>query len=269
MHPPELTLTDRSSPSNLAFALFCLPRERRRDALLFYKFCRTIDDIADEPGGDPVIKSRMLQRWLEANPYPPELESLIQRYGIDRALLQEITRGCAMDLTPLRFKNFRELEDYCWRVACAVGLVSIRIFGCRDSRSEEYAVQLGHALQLTNILRDVGMDAREGRIYLPMDVLNRNGVDESDLLKGRSSPGLIATMKDLSLKARQRFAAAIPPSQDHSPLLPARIMRAIYEKILDRIEKNHFDLSNGPVRLKKWEKMATAAQVILMDRQKS
>ena len=267
MPPPELSLTDRSSPSNLAFALFCLPRERRHDALLFYRFCRTIDDIADEPGGDPAGKAALLQRWLEAESYPPELENLIARYGIARSLLHEIIRGCAMDLTPHRFKNFEELEGYCWRVACAVGLVSIRIFGCRDARSEEYAVQLGHALQLTNILRDVGVDAREGRIYLPMDVLNRNGVKETDILEGRSSPGLIAAMKDLSLKARQRFAAAIPPSHDHRALLPARIMRAIYEKILDRIEKNHFDLTSGPVRLKKWEKLATAAQVILMDRQ--
>ena len=267
MHPPELTLTDRSSPSNLAFALFCLPRERRRDALLFYQFCRTIDDIADDPDGDPSAKTKLLHRWLEAESYPPELENLIARYGIDRSLFREIIRGCAMDLTPHRFKNFEELEGYCWKVACAVGLVSIRIFGCRDARSEEYAVQLGHALQLTNILRDVKADAHEGRIYLPMDALNRHSVPETDIFEGRSSPGLIAAMKELSLKARQRFAAAITPTLDHRALLPARIMRAIYEKILDRIEKNYFDLTSGPIRLQKWEKFATATRVILMDRQ--
>lgn len=269
MHPPELTLTDRSSPSNLAFALFWLPRKRRHDALLFYRFCRTIDDIADDPAGDPAWKSMHMQRWLEADSYPPELEGLIARYGIDRTLLREIIKGCSMDLTPRRFENFKDLEDYCWKVACAVGLVSIRIFGCRDDRSEEYAVHLGHALQLTNILRDVGGDARQGRIYLPMDALKRHSVLENDILQGRSSPGLMATMKELCLKARQHFAAAIPPSLDHHALLPAQIMCAIYKKILDRIEKNHFNISSGPVRLRKWEKLATAAQVILMGRQKS
>jgi len=148
--------------SHLAFALLWLPRERRRDALVFFRFCRAVDDIADEPGRSEEEKRRLLQEWLdgiERNSLPAELESVVARHGIDRNLLAEIVRGCATDVRPARFETFAGLEKYCWRVACAVGLVSIRIFGCKDPASSAYAENLGHALQLTNILRDVGEDA--------------------------------------------------------------------------------------------------------------
>ena len=114
--------------SHLAFALLCLPKHRRRDALVFYRFCRAVDDIADEPGPSPAERQRLLDEWLASIPgnLPSELEDVVTRHSLDRSLLKEIVRGCAMDIQPTRYPTFASLEKYCWRVACAVGLVSIR-----------------------------------------------------------------------------------------------------------------------------------------------
>ncbi|MBV5276766.1 squalene/phytoene synthase family protein, partial [bacterium] len=156
MKMPELLPASQASTSNLAIALLWLPRPRRTDAMLFYRFCRTIDDIADEPGRSVQEKQDRLAAWLETveSGLHPEIERLLARYAIDRSLLAAIVCGCASDILPQRFQTLADLEKYCWRVACAVGLASIKIFGCRDPLSESYAVHLGHALQLTNILRD-------------------------------------------------------------------------------------------------------------------
>ena len=171
-----------------------------------------------------------------------------------------------MDIQPARYPTFAALEEYCWRVACAVGLVSIRIFGCSDPRSRDYAVNLGHALQLTNILRDVAEDARGGRIYLPEEDLGRFGVDADDLLAGRPGPGFLPLMQFQAGRARGRFAAAIPPASDARALLPAEIMKALYIKILGRLETTGFPVFRHKVRLGKLEKIAVAASVALRRR---
>jgi phytoene synthase len=238
----ELLPESSAKDSNLAFALFWLQRARRQDAMLFYRFCRTIDDIADQPETSAEEKRQRLQAWLDAaeSRLPANLESLITRHKIDRSLLGEIIKGCASDIEPRRFTSLADLEKYCWQVACAVGLVSIRIFGCRDSASEAYAVHLGHALQLTNILRDMGEDAAQGRIYLPLNDIARFGICEGDILERREGPQFTALLRHTATLARARFAAAQPPAEDFRRLLPARIMGTVYESILDRMEREDF-----------------------------
>lgn len=257
MKPLELVPSSSAKSSNLAFALLCLPRARRTDAMLFYRFCRTVDDIADQPRLAVGDKHKQLEAWLAAveNGLPPDLESLVVRHSIDRSLFGEIVKGCASDIEPRRFSTLADLELYCWRVACAVGLVSIKIFGCHDPQSETYAVHLGHALQLTNILRDIGEDSSRGRIYLPQDDLARFGVSEEEILNLQEGAGFKALMRHEAAQARARFAAAMPPRADFKSLLPARIMSAVYQKILDRIEREKFPVLQKRLSLSPREKL--------------
>lgn len=250
--------------SHLAFALLCLPGPRRRDALVFFRFCRTVDDIADEPGRTDDERRLLLDEWLDAiagGQLPEELEEVVRRNGIERHLLAEIVLGCAMDIRPARYQSLADLEKYCWRVACAVGLVSIRIFGCTDPRSAGYAENLGHALQLTNILRDVGEDAAMGRIYLPLDDLARFGITERELIEGHPGRRFPELMRFEAGRARARFHAAIPPAPDSRALLPAEIMKALYATLLSRMERAPaFDRR---LRLGGIEKLAIALRVFL------
>lgn len=262
----ELAPAGAAKKSHLAFALLWLPRDRRRDAMIFFRFCRAVDDIADEAGRSDEERRILLQEWLDAiegNSLPSELEAVVERYGIGRNLLAEIVRGCAMDICPARFETYAELEKYCWRVACAVGLASIRIFGCKDPASGTYAENLGHALQLTNILRDVGEDAAAGRIYLPLTDLRRFGVSEEDLLLGRPSPGFLNLMRFEAGRARARFHAAIPPAGDKGSLVSPEIMKAIYLRILARLEKSGFPVFTRRIRLGRAEKLLTAVNRIV------
>lgn len=251
--------------SHLAFALLCLPAQRRRDALIFFRFCRAVDDIADEGEAPARERERALEAWgqaIDGGGLPGELEDVILRNGIERSLLAEIVRGCAQDVGPVRFRSFDELERYCWRVACAVGLVSIRIFGCRDPQSAAYAEHLGHALQLTNILRDVGEDAGLGRIYLPAEEMERFRVGESGIFGRCPGPGFVPLLRSLAARARSRFAAAVPPAPDRRALLPSEIMRSLYLQILTRLEAEEFPVFDRRIRLGRARKIATALRTV-------
>lgn len=265
MKTNDLCLTPTRGVSNLEFALLWMPRSRRRDALLFYRFCRTIDDIADEDGRTPEEKEELLGKWLKAveTGLPDNLENLLERHGIDRRLLAEIVEGCASDIRPRLFETVADLEEYCRKVACAVGLVSIRIFGCVDPLSAAYATHLGHGLQLTNILRDIGEDAAQGRIYLPFEDLRRHAVDPAAMLGGVPCMGLPAVLAKVAGRARARFAAAKAPNADFNALLPARIMRAIYEKTLSRIEIEGFPILPRRRSLSLLQKLICAASACL------
>jgi 15-cis-phytoene synthase len=251
--------------SNLAFALRFLPGRKKHDAMVFFRFCRTIDDIADDPAVPLEQRRSGLEDWRRAigQRSHPELEKLIEAYSIDRGLLLEILEGCASDLEPVRFRTIADLESYCWRVACATGLVSIRIFGCRDARSEIYAAHLGHALQLVNILRDLGEDARRGRIYLPLEDLARFGVDEREILEEHPGPGFQALMAFQAGRARMRFAAAIPPEHDLRALRPARVMAGVYRAILDKLERERFPVFARVARLGRLEKAMAAVSALV------
>ena len=255
--------------SNLAFALRILPAERRRDALVFYRFCRTLDDIADSTELSDVEKSAALDAWrrtLEGSGQAPsDLEDIITRYEIKRSLLLEIFAGIQADLTTHRYATFEELRRYCWRVASAVGLVSIRIFGCTRPESEAYAESLGLALQWTNILRDVGEDAANGRIYLPQEDLARFGVAEADLLAGKMSPEFLKLMHFQAGRAADFFAGArhALPYEDRRTLLPAEIMREIYFRLLLRMRRDGFRVFKKRYRLGRLQKMWIIARAFI------
>ena len=250
--------------SNLAFALFFLPKERRKDAMLFYRFCRAVDDIADDETLDAAERERRLEEWKIAieERRQADLERLLEKYSIERNLLLEILRGCASDIRPRRFATISELEDYCWQVACVPGLVSIRIFGCRSPQSETYAIHLGHALQLTNILRDIGEDARRGRIYLPLEDLARFGVSESEILNAAPGAEFRSLMKFEADRAATRYAAAFPPKEDFKALVAARTMARVYRGILRQLEQERFPVFHRRISLGRFAKAACAAAAL-------
>jgi phytoene synthase len=262
MTPPPLELTASGArKSNLAFALARLPRERRRHALTFYHFCRVVDDIADDLSRPAAEKQRLLDRWKSAlesgRDLPASLTEVIETYRIDRRLLVEIVLGVEQDVHPRDFATYAELRQYCWRVACAVGLVSIEIFGCREPSSKIYAEQLGHALQITNILRDVGEDAGLGRVYLPVEDLERFGLTPDEIRRGHPGPRFAELMQFEAARAREYFRAAqaaLPPA-DARALAPAEAMRAIYGRILSRMEADHFRVFQKRYRLPLWQKL--------------
>ncbi len=248
-----------AAKSNLAFALACLPRERRRDMVSFYAFCRVVDDIADEPGMPDAERRERLAAWREGlvggfeNPgrIEREVERLRAKYDIDTQLLVEVVRGMEMDVGEVRYETFEELKGYCYRVACAVGLVSLKIFGARSEASERYGVDLGYALQLTNILRDVGEDMREGRIYLPREDMARFGVSEDDLRErgGGEAFGELMAFEAGRAEAYFRAAAEGLPAADRRALRAARRMGKIYHGILAKMRKDGFKVFEKRYRM--------------------
>src|SRR5229473_3482769 len=206
----------RQSKSNLALAFISLGRERRQDITIFYAFCRVIDDIADDVDLSAEEKRRRLakwRKWLRSAPpdEPPlalDLRSLIDKYSLSPGTLEEIIAGVEMDLSISRYATFDELRVYCYRVASAVGLVSIEIFGYRNPACKEYAIQLGLALQMTNIIRDVGKDLRSDRIYLPLEHLKRFNYSEKELQDRQYNECFVQLMQFEANRAREFFARA-------------------------------------------------------------
>ena len=243
----------RRAKSNLAFALRILPRDRREDMVVFYAFCRTMDDLADDPSEPLTRREQALTSWrdglLHGFENPTELQKQVidlrQRRMIPNELFIAIIDGCRMDLEPRRFATWEDLDAYIWKVAGAVGLVSIRIFGCVDANSEKYAIALGRALQLTNILRDVGEDlANGGRIYLPLEDLERFGCSEENLHKYTMSAEFLALMEFEAARAESYYTEAetILPERDRKALMPARIMAEIYRAVLNRMRRDGYDV---------------------------
>jgi phytoene synthase len=263
----------RQSKSNLALAFISLGRERKRDITVFYAFCRVIDDIADSAQLDVAQKQLRLMAWRErlrgACADEPllarEVRSLIDKYSLPIDLLEEVIAGVEMDLSISRYGTFEELRVYCYRVASAVGLVSIEIFGYRNVRCKEYALELGLALQMTNIIRDVGKDLRSGRIYLPQDDLARFGYSETELQGRQHNERFVRLMEFEAARAREFFsraAAALPP-EDRRAMVPAEIMSSIYCGLLRRMELDQFRVFEKEYRLSGLEKVGRiAAQLV-------
>ncbi len=257
----------RKAKSNLAFALNILPRERRQDMVVFYAFCRTMDDLADEQGATMEARTQALDAWEKGitsgfetpDEFQREFISLRDRQRIPNELLVAIIDGCRMDLQAQRFETWNDLSSYIWKVACAVGLVSIRIFGCQDARSEQYAVALGHALQLTNILRDIREDLDNGgRIYLPMEDLARFNYSEQDLIAKVWDERFLALMAYEAERADAFFheAMAAIPTVDRGSLLPARVMAEIYHHLLEKMRDDDFHVYEKRYRVSKPRKLA-------------
>lgn len=273
MSEAQLQLTSRkgAKKSSLAFALAGLPADRRRDALLFYDFCRTVDDIADDPVRSAVEKRMMLDHWKSAPPsgLPSDFADMVRRHTLDPSLWREIILGVEMDIEPRSYETITELRAYCWRVACVVGLLSMKIFGCRDPAGRAYAEHLGLALQLTNILRDVREDAALGRIYLPREDLRRFEVNADRLLAGEPTGDFSGLMRFEADRAREEFQLAEQvrqtlPAADQRALGPARIMQASYERILARMAADGFQVLTHRYHLAGWEKSLLLVRALAM-----
>ena len=263
------TTITRQSKSNLALAFISLGRERKRDITVFYAFCRVVDDIADSSELSVIEKRVRLAKWRQmlratAPDEPPlarDVRQLRHKYSLAPEMLEEIIAGVEMDLSVLRYPTFKESRVYCYRVASAVGLVSIEIFGYRNPRCREYAIDLGFALQMTNIIRDVGKDLQDGRIYLPQEDMSRFHYSERDLQKRESNEHFLRLMQFEAARAREFFAraaAALPP-EDRRAMAPAEIMASIYRGLLRRIELDKFRVFEKEYRLSKPEKAGRIA----------
>jgi len=271
-HADAATIT-KASKSNLALAFVALPRQRRRDMTTFYAFCRVVDDIADSRELSEEDKQRRLQLWREAlaDPFAGEpplaqaMRDLMQKYMIPPAYFEDILRGVEMDITPRYFKNFEELRNYCYHVAGAVGLVSIEIFGYRNLLCKEYAVDLGLALQLTNILRDVGEDCSNGgRVYLPLEDLAQFEYSPEDIALRRYDARFLALMDFEAEQAIYFYekAAAELPREDRGSMIAAEIMRLIYRRLLEKMRLDRFHVFEKRYSLHAAQKLLTVAEVI-------
>jgi len=240
-----------ASGSSFYYSFLFLPAPRRRAITALYAFCREVDDVVDE-AAEMQIAAAKLAWWraevanlYRGNPQHPVTRALapfIGEYSLPQEQLNEIIDGMEMDLTQTRYLDWPALERYCHRVAGVVGLLAARIFGYRDARTLEYARNLGIAFQLTNIIRDVGEDARKNRIYLPMDELKRFDVPAADILNARETPQFNALMRFQGERARSWYAralAALPP-RDRRAQRPGLIMAAIYRALLDEIGRDDF-----------------------------
>ncbi len=259
----------RQSKSNLALAFVSMGRERKRDITVFYAFCRVIDDIADSSELSVIEKRVRLAKWrqmlraatLDEPLLARDVRQLISKYSLPLAMPEEIIAGVEMDLNTLRYPTFEELLVYCYRVASTVGLVSIEIFGYRNQRCKQYAIELGLALQMTNIIRDVGKDMQNGRIYVPQEDLARFHYSETELMQRQYNERFVQLMKFQAMRARQFFAnaAAALPAEDRKTMTPAEIMGSVYRGLLRRIELDKFRVFEKDYHLSKMEKAGRIA----------
>ncbi len=260
----------RRSGSNLALAFVLLPKERRMGMAALYAFCREVDDVADEDTRPATDRARDLEAWRQdvrlaceggqpRFPVNRELQPVIARYRLPFALFDELIRGCEMDLHLHRYRTYEELEHYCYRVASVVGLLSIEVFGYSDPRCRDYAVQLGKALQFTNILRDVRRDAERDRIYLPAEELRRHGVSDDDILQGAYSEGYRRAAEAVADRARAfyRSARQTLPEADRRSMVAAELMGSVYWRLFEKLQAHRFDVFGPrPTRLNKLQKIA-------------
>jgi phytoene synthase len=265
----------RRSRSNFYYAFLTLPRPRREALYAVYAFCRTVDDIADlgqERGVDAATLRAELAGWREeiARCYAPDgrpqhaiaqrLAVAVRTYPIPQEALTAIVDGVAMDLDAVVYETEDELYPYCYRVASAVGLAAIEIFGYTDPGARQYATSLGIALQLTNIIRDVGSDARAGRVYVPRQDLRKFGVTPDDLRAGRYTDGFVFLMAHQAARARRYYRAARDafPRKDARSLIPAEIMGQIYWALLGRIEACRYRVLDERMTVPAGRKVAIA-----------
>lgn len=253
--------------STLAFALLTLPAKRRRDMEDYYRFCRLIDDIADSGLIPLERKALFLGNWSTALStgagLPEFLARIIEKYDLDVRLLGEVVAGVQSDLGPVRFEDFEDLRKYCWQVGSAVGLGCLPIFGADPVAAGPYAENLGIALQLTNIIRDVGEDARADRVYLPQSEIRSCELDPADLTASEGKPGFLRLMRLQAERARFHFLAAenALPEADRSSLRAPRIMGRFYQTLLGRIEAGKFRVISRRHRLSFLEKVAIAVPI--------
>ena len=248
---PDQYCQERAAKSGSSFyySFLFLPPEKRRAITALYAFCREVDDAVDECS-DPAVAKAKLAWWREeidrvfsGNPEHPvgrALQPVVSRHDLPVELFSEIVDGMEMDLDQHRYPDFKSLQLYCYRVASVVGLLSAEIFGFEDRKTLDYAHDLGIALQLTNIIRDVGEDARRNRIYLPMDEMAEYGVTAADILHARPGENFDKLMAFQIGRAKRYYEKAlrILPDSDRQNQKPGLVMAAIYSALLDEIARN-------------------------------
>lgn len=241
------------SGSNFYYSFLFLPPERRRAITALYAYCREVDDAVDEPSDAGVARTK-LAWWRDEvkriytgkaqHPVARALADVVQEFGLTEDLLMTVIDGMAMDLDYNRYPDFDTLKIYCHRVAGVVGLMSARIFGYSDPRTLDYAAELGLAFQLTNIIRDVGEDARRNRVYLPLDELAAAGIEASQIVHVsatvQSGDAFRELMTRQVARAQATYDAAFAklPAADRKPQLPGIIMAAIYRTLLEEIRND-------------------------------
>jgi 15-cis-phytoene synthase len=261
------------------YSFLVLPGDQRRAIESVWDFCRAVDDAVDEPemaakgaGADAVAAGRVaVEFWRSelgrcydgstpATEQGRHLQPFIGRLDLPRQAFEDVIDGVAMDLDTHRYQTFDDLFQYCRRVASAVGLICIKIFGCRSDRAREYALNLGVALQLTNILRDIPDDLARGRVYLPLEDLAAHGCTIADLQAGHVTEPVRRLLAFECGRARDFYRRAIDarPAEDRRRLIAAEIMRAVYFATLRRIERKGYDVFKGRVRLSRPMQAAVA-----------
>jgi 15-cis-phytoene synthase len=267
-----------ASGSSFYYSFVFLPLDTRRAITAFYALCRELDDVVDECHERQIAIAKLdwwreeIGRFASAVPEHPTTRALLdtpQGRNAPPALLLEIIDGMAMDLDYVRYPDFKSLNLYCYRVAGAVGEVAAAIFGgprsAADRMVRRYAHELGLAFQLTNIIRDVGEDARRGRIYLPQDELERHGVREADILNGIDTPEFQALMQfqfNRAVACYDRATAALPASSRRAQR-PGLVMASIYRTLLEEIRRDGFPVLRGRVALTPMRKLWLASKTWL------
>ncbi len=263
----------KNSKSSFYYAFSLLPKAKRNAMNIVYAFCRKTDDIVDEGNEPPAIKERLLTQWrveLEKSfrnesqyPLLNKVSETVKQFNIPVDLLFELIKGMEMDIEHKRFKNFEELRLYCFRAASTVGLMCIEIFGYKHESARLFAENLGIALQLTNILRDISKDAQNGRIYLPMDELAAFNYSEDDLLNSRYNANFIALMEFQAKRAKEYFDLATSQlnREDKASMFAARAMQHIYYRNLERIVQKKYDVFNNYIKVSKFEKVGISLGV--------
>ncbi len=274
---PNQYCQERAAASGSSFYysfLFLEPR-RRQAITALYAFCREVDDVVDECP-DPVVSRSKLAWWRNevgalyegraSHPVTQALTTSLKHFFLPQEQLLEIIEGMEMDLEQVRYADFKALHLYCYRVASVVGLLAAEIFGYRERQTLKYAHDLGLAFQLTNIIRDVGEDARRGRVYLPQDELARFGVTEADLVAARYGDNFRELMKFQVERARATYRQAFAqlPAADRKAQRAGLIMAAIYQATLDEIVRDDFRVLHQRISLPPLRKLWLAGKTWLM-----
>jgi phytoene synthase len=265
----------KKSKSNFYYAFSVLPKEKREAIYTLYSFCRQTDDIADS-NESSYKKEKTLEFWEKELFRQFEFQDhtrfdtvwkIAQRFRIPLEYFLELINGVRMDLAHVRFSSIEDLITYCYRVASVVGLMSIQIFGYHDERVKEYAVNLGIALQLTNIMRDVGIDAELGRVYLPLEDLERFGISVQNIIQkkvGEEFQQLMEYQYERAQRYYQRAAKTLPSSERRN-MIPSQIMKNIYHHLLQIIARKNFNVLYQKVEIPNFIKLSIACKTLITE----
>lgn len=284
IEPVQSKEVTAKSNSNLAAAFFLLPKAKRKAMTALYAFCRKVDDIVDNEGETLTKRVEELKSWRNdiglvcsgnksKNQICNELSPYIDHYELSYDLFNELIVGMETDLEKVRYANYQELKLYCHRAASVVGLLTVRILGFRNGDADSYAENIGQALQLTNILRDVSEDADRGRIYLPQSLLDKYGVSEHAVLAGKQSLAFENAARDIADRAwaHYKLAAEAIPKNNYRDLLVLEVMASIYWRLLQKMQKINFKVlseQQSKIRLGKWSKFSMGMQIRFLIRLK-